>query len=139
MTLEIKLVDYYNAVIYGDAAEGFKLLSVFADVGISLLAFKAVPAGPKETLFSLFPDDGSKMKEGAKNAGLKIDGPYSALLVKSDTDEPGECALVHERLAKAGVRVKESSGIADIKDSYGIVLYIAQEDSEKAVNAFNVG
>ena len=133
MAFEVKQVDYYNATIYGNASEGFKLLDVFADVGISLLAFKAVPVGPKETRFTLFPDDSSRMSEGAKNAGLELDGPYSAIIVKSDTDEPGECAMVHEKLAKAGVRVTESSGIADIKDSYGIVLYIEQEDAEKAL------
>ena len=133
MTLDIKLVDYYNVTVYGDAAEGFKLLDVFANVGISLLAFKAVPVGPKETQFTLFPDVSSKMIEGAKNAGLEIEGPYSAIIVKSDTDELGECAMVHEKLAKAGVHVSESSGIADIKDSYGIVLYV--DDSEKALKA----
>jgi hypothetical protein len=135
MALDIKLVDYYNATVYGDAAEGFKLLSVFADVGINLLAFKAVPDGLNQTRFTIFPDDSSKVSEGAENAGLEIDGPHSAILVKSDTDEPGECAMVHEKLAKAGVHVKESSGIADIKDSYGIVLYIEQEDCEKAITA----
>ncbi len=77
------------------------------------------------------------MSKGAKNAGLEIDGPFKAVIVKSDTDEPGECAMVHEELAKAGVRVLESSGIADIKDSYGIVLYIDQDDSEKALKALN--
>lgn len=97
---------------------------MFADVGINLLAFKAVPDGSKQTQFTLVPDDSSKMSEGAKNAGLEPDGPYSAILVKGDIDEPGECALVHEKLAQAGGHVTESSGIADIKDSYGIILYI---------------
>lgn len=135
MTLDIKLVDYYNATVFGDAAEGFKLLDVFAEVGISLLAFRAIPVRSNETQFTLFPDDGSKMCEGAQNAGLDLDGPFSAIIVKSDTDEPGECAMIHEKLANAGVHVKESSGIADIKDSYGIVLYLEQEDVEKALTA----
>ena len=83
----------------------------------------------------MVPDDSSKMSMGAKNAGLEIDGPYSAVLVKGYGDEPGECAMVHERLALAGVHVTESSGIADLKDSYGIILYIKQEDLEKALTA----
>ena len=135
MTIEVKLVDYYNTTVYGNAAEGFKLLSVFADVGINLLAFKAIPVEPIQTQFTLVPDDGSKMSLGAKKAGLDIDGPYKAILVKGYGDEPGECAMVHEKLAQAGVQVTESSGIADIKDSYGIILYIQQEDCEKALKA----
>ncbi len=135
MALDIKLATYYNMTITGNAAEGFKLLSAFADAGINLLAFKAIPVGPNQTQFTLFPDDPEKMNKGAENAGLSIDGPYSAIIVKSDSDEPGECGMVHEKLAQAGIDVKESSGIADIKDSYAIVFYIDEEDSEKAMKA----
>ncbi len=51
-------------------------------------------------------------------------------------DSRTRVSMVHEKLAKAGVHVTESSGIADIQESYGIVLYIEQEDSEKAWGAF---
>ena len=135
MTLNIKLTPYYNMTITGNAAEGFKLLSVFADAGVNLLAFKAVPAGPNQTRFILFPDKPKKMEKGAEKAAIKMDGPFSAIIVKSDSDEPGECGMVHEKLAQAGVNVKESSGLADIKDSYGIIFYIEEEDSEKAMSA----
>jgi hypothetical protein len=135
MTLDIKLAEYYSTIVEGNAAEGFKLLSIFADAGVNLLGFKAIPVGSNRTKFTLFPDDSSKMNKGAKNAGLKLDGPYSAILVKGDSDEPGECASVHEKLAQAGIHVTESCGIADIKESYGIILYIRQEDSEKAMTA----
>lgn len=49
MTLDIKLTPYYNMTIEGNVAEGFKLLSVFADAGVNLLGFKAVPAGINQT------------------------------------------------------------------------------------------
>lgn len=137
-TLDIKKVEYFNIIVEGHAAEGFKLLSVFADAGVNLLAFKAVPAGHNRTQFTLFPDDSSKMNKGARNAGLKLDGPYSAILVKGNGDEPGECAMVHERVAQAGINVTESCGIADIKDSYGIILYMRQEDCGKAMAALKM-
>jgi prephenate dehydratase len=135
MVLDAKLVNYYNATFDGNAAEGFKLLSVFGDAGVNLLGFKAIPVGSNLTRFTLFPDDGSKMENGAKKARLELDGPYSAIIVKGDSDDPGDCARAHERLAQAGVKVTESSGIADIRDSYGIIFYIDQEDSQKAIEA----
>lgn len=138
MTLDIKLTEYYNITVEGNAAEGFILLSVFADAGVNLLGFKAVPMGSNQTQFTLFPDDSSKMKSGAENAGIGLDGPYSAIIVQGGSDEPGDCANVHEKLAQAGVDVKESSGIADIKESYGIILYIDQEDTEKAMKALKM-
>jgi hypothetical protein len=138
MALDIKKVEYYNITVDGYAGEGYKLLSVFAGVGVNLLAFKAVPVEPKRTRFSLFPDDSSKMKNGAKKAGLNLDGPHSALIVKGYDDESGECANIHEKLSQAGIDVYESSGIANIKGSYGVVLYLKQEDCEKAMAALEV-
>ena len=138
MALDIKKVEYYNITVDGYAGEGYKLLSVFAGVGVNLLAFKAVPVEPKRTRFSLFPDDSSKMKNGAKKAGLNLDGPHSALIVKGYDDESGECANIHEKLSQAGIDIYESSGIANIKGSYGVVLYLKQEDCEKAMAALEV-
>ncbi|MBN1414079.1 MAG: hypothetical protein JW973_03170 [Bacteroidales bacterium] len=138
MALDIKKVEYYNITVDGNAMEGFKLLSVFADAGVNLLAFKAVPVEPERTRFSIFPDDISKMNKGANKAGLKLDGPHAALIVKGYDDESGECANIHEKLFQAGIDIYESSGIANIKGSYGIILYLKQEDCEKAVTALKV-
>jgi hypothetical protein len=134
MALEIKKVEYFNILIESTAGEAYELLSKFAKSGIGLLAFKAIPVGHK-TQFSLFPNDSPKMKVEAKKAGVNLDGPHTALLIKSNSDEPGECAGIFKRLSLANINVSESSGIADIYDSYGVVLYIKQEDCEKAIAA----
>jgi hypothetical protein len=42
MAFDIKRVEYYNTTVEGHAGEASKLLSLFADVGVNLLAFKAV-------------------------------------------------------------------------------------------------
>lgn len=138
MSLDIKKVEYYNITVDGHAGEGSKLLSVFAGVGVNLLAFKAVPVEHMRTRFSLFPDDGLKMTDGAKKAGLTLDGPHSALLIKGYDDESGALAGIYEKLSQADINVYESSGIANIKGSYGVVLYFKQEDYEKAVAALEV-
>ncbi|MFO7369373.1 MAG: hypothetical protein R6X09_03795 [Bacteroidales bacterium] len=133
MSISIKQAEYFSMTISDNAGKASQLLSVFADAGIGLLAFKAAPAGPGRTQFSVFPNDPGKMKDAAKAAGLLLDGPHPALIIKSDSDEPGECAGVFEKLSQAGIHVYEACGIADIKDSYGIVLYMKQEDCEKAL------
>jgi hypothetical protein len=138
MALDIKKVEYFNIIVDGNAGEAYQLLSIFAEVGIGLLAFKAVPVEDRRTRFSLFPDDSSKMKAGAKKAGLNLDGPHAAVVIKSYSDEPGECAGIFKKLSQANINVYESSGIADIKDSYGVVLYMEQEDCEKAMAALKV-
>ncbi len=137
MAFNIKKVEYYNITVEDHAAEGFKLLSLFAGVGVNLLAFKAVPLQPMRTQFTLFPNDGSRMTDGAKKAGLKLDGPYFALLIQGD-DASGALADIYKKLSQADIDISESSGIADIKGSYGVVLYFKQEDCEKAVAALEM-
>ena len=137
MAYKIKAVEYYNTTIEGHAGEGSKLLSLFAGAGVNLLAFKAVPLEPMRTRFTLFPSDGSKMTEGARKAGLKIDGPHSALSIQGD-DESGALADIYERLSRANIAVTESCGIADVNGSYGVILYLAQEDCERAMAALKM-
>lgn len=137
MALDIKKVEYYHTTVEGHAGEASKLLSLFAGAGVNLLAFKAVPGGPGQTQFTLFPNDGSKMTEGAKKAGLPLDGPHPAVLIKDD-DESGALADIYKKLAQAGIRVNESSGIADINGGYGVILYLEPEDCEKAVAALEM-
>ena len=137
MAFDIKRVEYYYITFEDKVGEGFKLLSVFADVGVNLLAFEAVPLGPMRAQFTLFPDDNLKMTEGAKKAGLTLDGPHSALLVQGD-DESGALAGIYEKLSQADINVYASNGIAAIKGGYGVILYFKQKDYEKAVAALEV-
>jgi hypothetical protein len=138
MAFEIKQVEYYNITVEGHIGEGSKLLSVFAGAGVNLLAFKAVPLDLMRTQFTLFPDDGSKMKDGANKAGLKLDGPHAALFIQGDNDESGALADIYEKLSQADIPVYESSGIANIRGSYGVMLYVKQEDCERAMAALKV-
>jgi len=138
MAFDIKKVEYFTITVEDHVGEGAKLLSVSADVGVNLLAFKAVALKPMRTQFTLFPDDALKMTDGAKKTGLELDGPHSALFIKGDNDESGELADIYEKLFQANITVHESSGIADIKGSYGVVLYLEQEDCEKAVAALEM-
>ncbi len=114
MAFDIKSVEYYYITVEDQVEEGFKLLSVFAGVGVNLLAFEAVPLGPTRTRFTLFPDDGSKMTDVAEKAGLALDSPHSALFVEGD-DESGALAGICEKLSQDGINVYASNGIAGIK------------------------
>ncbi len=137
MALDIKRVEYYNIIVGVHAGEASMLLSMFADAGVSLLAFKETSIDSSHTQFSLFPNDSSKMINGAKRAGLQLGGPHAALLIQGD-DEAGSLGEIYEKLSQAGIQVNEASGIADIKGAYGVVLYLKQEDCEKAMAALAV-
>jgi hypothetical protein len=134
MALDIKQVEYYNIIIKGHIADASKLLSIIAGAGVSFNAFKAVPLDPMRTQFSLFPMDSAKMTDGAEKAGLKLDGPYSAILIKGD-EKSGALSDIYKKLSQAGIQVDESIGIADINGGYGVVLYLKQEECNNAMTA----
>jgi hypothetical protein len=134
MALDIQRIEYYSTIIEGHAGEESRLLALFAGAGVSLLAFKADRHEPMKIRFTLFPNEGQKMVEGAKKAGVILDGPHAALSIQGD-DESGALADIFEKLSQAGISVDESNGIANIRGGYGVILYLKREDCEKALAA----
>jgi hypothetical protein len=53
-------------------------------------------------------------------------------------DALGRLAGVHERLFKAGVDVYASSGVSDGRGSFGYVVYVREDQFEKAVEALEL-
>ncbi len=134
MVLDIMKIDYFNVTIDGQITSASKLLSTIVGAGVDFHAFKAIPVKPDQTQFTLFAKDTSKMTDGAKRSGLKLDGPYAALLIKGD-EKSGALADIYKNLSKAGIQVEEACGIADINAGYGVILYISEEDCDKALAA----
>ncbi len=132
MSLKYRKVEYYNITVQGHIAEGSELLTTIAGAGVDFLAYKAIPLEQNRAQFTLFPVDGSRMTAGVKKAGLQLDGPYAAVIITGD-EKPGALAEIYRNLFQAGIQVEESSGIAHINGGYGVVLYLKQEDSDKAV------
>ena len=137
MAYEILQIEYYNITVNGQITDAAKLLATIAGTGVDFHAFKAIPLEPNRTRFTLFAKDSSKMIEGANKSGLKLDGPYSALLIKGD-EKPGALADIYEKLSRAGIQVNEASGIAHINAGYGVILYLNQEDCSRAIAALEM-
>jgi hypothetical protein len=137
MALEILQVEYYNITVEGQIANATELLSTIVGAGVDFHAFKAIPVEPHRTQFTLFAKDSSKMTDSAKKSGLKLDGPYSAVLIKGD-EKAGALAEIYKKLSRAGIQVDEACGIADINAGYGVLLYLKQEDCDKAMSVLKM-
>jgi hypothetical protein len=137
MALDIMKIDYYNILIDGQITSASKLLSTIVGAGVDFHAFKAISVKPDQTQFTLFAKDTSKMTDGAKRSGLRIDGPHAALLIKGD-EKSGALADIYKQLSRAGIQVEEACGIADINAGYGVILYLSEEDCDKALTALKM-
>lgn len=132
MALEVLQIEYYNITVDDQITDASKLLSTIATAGVDFHAFKAIPVKPGRTRFTLFAKDSSTLTTGAKNAGLELDGPYFAILIKGD-EKAGALANIYKKLSLVGIQVSEAYGIADINAGYGVLLYLRQEDCAKAM------
>jgi len=137
MTYRIRTVDYYYLTVPDEQAQGAGLLAALAARGVNLLAFAAVPLGPRRTQLTIFPDDGGQLVDEAARNNQHLDGPHPALLVQGD-DELGALAGIHGRLADAGVQVFASSGVTDGRGGFGYVLYVPPDAMAPARAALGV-
>lgn len=137
MPFTIRSVEYYYANVRDELGAAYRVLSQFAERGVNMLAFTAVPSGPGLAQFALFPEDPNKLVAEGRAVGLPLDGPYHALLVQGD-DELGAFAGVHERLAEGGVDIYASSGVTDGRGSFGYLVYVREEQFEKAARVLGV-
>jgi hypothetical protein len=137
MAYRIRRVEYYYTTVEDQPGEAYKFLSRLKDLGVSLLAFTAIPVGPIRTQMTLFPEESARLETAASGAGMTLDGPHPALLVQGD-DELGALVDVHQRLYQSRVNVYASNAVTDGKGSYGYVLYIRAEDYPRAVAALEV-
>jgi hypothetical protein len=137
MAFTIRSVEYYYANVRDELGVAYRVLSQLAERGVNLLAFTAVPSGPNLAQFALFPADPRKLVAEGRAAGLALDGPHHALLVQGD-DELGALAGVHQRLLDAGVDVFASSGVTDGRGSFGYVIYVREDQFEKAARALDL-
>ena len=137
MAYQIRRVDYYYVTVKDEPGEAYKFLSQLASLGISLLAFTAVPVGPDASQLTLFPESSVNFQQKAKMAGLKFLGPHHAFLVNGD-DELGALVEVHDALFRSRINIYASSGVTDGKGEYGYIMYLKPEDYERAAKALGI-
>jgi hypothetical protein len=137
MAYTIRRAEYFHATVVDQPGEAYRALSALEGLGVNLLAFTAVPLGSDRTELTLFPADTAKMTSEARKAHMDLEGPHPALLVQGD-DDLGALVIVHEKLYRAGVNVAASTGVSDGHGKYGYVIYVREEDTERAAEALEV-
>ena len=137
MARRIRRVDYFHTTVPDQPGEAFRFLSALGEAGINLLAFTAVPVGILRTQLTIFPEDGARLEAQLARLGMKMDGPYGALLVQGEA-APGALVDVHQRLFEGDVNVYASTGVAGSNGEYGYVIYVRPEEVDQAARALGI-
>lgn len=131
MPTTIRKSEYFHATVDDQPGEAYRILELLAEQGVNLLAFSAVPVGPTRTQITLFPEDPVLLGTVAGRAGMVLDGPHGALLVRG-SDRVGALINVHRPLAEALVNVYATSGVSDGRGGYGYIVYVRPGDLGRA-------
>ena len=137
MAFTIQRVEYFYTTVKDQPGEAYKLLNLLGSLGINQLAFSAIPVGPNSTQLAVFPEDPAKLVNEAKLAGMILDGPHHALLIQGD-DELGALAGIHQKLFEEDINVYASSGVTDGRGSYGYLIYVKEDDFDRAATTLGL-
>ncbi len=137
MSFKVQRVDYFYTTVRDQPGETYKLLSLFAELGVNLLAFTAVPIAEDQTRLAVFPADSGKLINEARLSGMDLAGPHHAFFAQGD-DHLGALTSLHRKLYEADVNVYASNATADGRGSYGYVVYVRPDQFERAAQALGI-
>lgn len=123
-------VEYQYVTAQDRPGEGARILDVFRNEGVNLLAFHAFPIGNGQAQLDLVPEDGEALRTAARKAGLELSPPKTAFLASGD-DRPGAVAELLERLGVAGVNVVAMDAVR-ANGRYGALFWVAEDQVERA-------
>jgi prephenate dehydratase len=126
----VKQVQYFYVEVADKPGEGARLLSLFKEAGVNLLAFSGFPKGRRAQI-DFIPADPAAFRTAARKAKLKLVGPKTGFLVQGE-DRIGSVAEVMAKLADAKINVTACDAVAAGEGRYGAILWVKPPDVQKA-------
>jgi hypothetical protein len=133
----VRRVDYCYLTLPDTAGEGERVLSTLREAGVNMLAFLGFPAGGGRSQIDLVPEDAVALRQVAERAGFTLSETKHAFLVQGE-DRVGSVEATTAKLAAAGVSVTAAAGVGDGSGRFGMILWVAPADYERAAGALGV-
>jgi hypothetical protein len=130
----VRRVEYAYATIPDAPGEGERILSALKERGVNLLACLGFPTEAGRSQLDLVPEDAAALREAAAQAGITLSETKQALLVQGD-DRIGAAEETTAKLAQAGINVTAVAAIGAGSRRYGMILWVAPADLERAADA----
>jgi hypothetical protein len=134
MADRIRRTEYYYTTVDDRPGEGARVLRIFKEARVNLLAFHGFPAGDGRAQLDFVPADAAAFRRAAAQAGIELTGPKPCFLVEGE-DRVGACADLVSKLADAGVGLIAMDAVAAGGGRYGALFWVADGDVEKAARA----
>jgi len=129
----IRRVDYYYTTTADKPGAGARVLGVFRDAGVNLLAFHAFPSA-RRTQLDFVPASATAFLAAAQAATIKLSKPKTVFLFEGD-DRIGAMAAILGRLAAAKINVTASEAVCTSGGRFAGLLWVKPKDGAKATQA----
>ncbi len=133
---DIRLVDYYYAIVPDKPGEAARLLGGLRDAGVNLLGFSGFPHGARKAQLDFLPEDAALFRKAAKSLGLTISKKMTGFLIRGG-ERPGAAAETLSKLAEAGINVTAVQVVCAGAGRYGGLLWVKAPDLRKAAKALS--
>ena len=130
----VRSVDYFYVTVSDTPGAGQRVLSSLKASGVNLLAFLGFPVGEGRSQIDLVPEDPEALKSAAEQAGVTLSEAKRVFLIQGD-DRVGAVADTMEKLASANVNVTAATAAGAGSGRYGMLLWVAPADYERAAEA----
>ena len=137
MPIKVSKAEYHYAVFNDKSGVSAGLFELFKQNDINLLAFHAFPTGKNLSQIDFFPKNPKRFRAILAESGVKLIGPKYAFLLQG-VDSLGAIMDHHELLAKSDINILASSGVVDGEGHFGYIIWVKQNDYEKACKAFGL-
>lgn len=137
MAETVRGVEYYYVIVSDAPGEGQRVLSALKERGVNLVAYLGFPLGGGQSQIDLVPQDAGSFKAACQQADVTLSDPKRAFLVQGD-DQVGAVADVTAKLADANVNVTAAAAAAAGSGRYGMMLWVAAADYDRAARALGM-
>jgi hypothetical protein len=130
----VRRVQYQYATVPNEPGEAQRILSSLAASGVNLVAFLGFPVAGGQSQLDLVPEDLDALQEAAEHAGVTLSDPKEAFLIQGG-DRVGAVADAVAKLSAANVNITAAAAVAAESGSYGMIIWVAPHDYDRAAGA----
>jgi hypothetical protein len=127
----VRSVEYQYVTVSDSPGAVQAVLSAVKESGVNLHAFLGFPIGGGQSQIDLVPEDPRSLRAAVEQAGLALSEPKRAFLVQGD-DRVGAVSEITAKLAEANVNVTAAAAVAAGSARFGMIVWVAPEDYERA-------
>jgi len=133
----VRRIEYYYVKVPDQPGTAARTLGPLKQSGVNLIAYLAFPIGDKQSQLDLVPENPAALKEAARKADIPLSTGKKAFLIQGD-DRVGATAGTVSKLAEAKINIIGTMATAAGGGRYGMVLWVAPADYERAAKALGV-